>query len=127
MTLFMRLILGRIFILHEYRRKQKMKDALKDLWYGKLCPHEAFLQSNDEYYQLTKAFAGAQDSLLKSLNKEQQRAYMLVESYSEKMTDTALFHAFCYGLRLGAALLQDLEKQSSQTKPDLHFSQAADT
>lgn len=93
-----------------------MADSLEDLWYGKLHPQESFLRGNEAFHQQVKMVTAREETLLKTLNKEQQRAYMLVQSEADRLLDLSSLQAFRYGFRLGASLLYDSQVMKESPK-----------
>ena len=86
-----------------------MKNILKELWYGNICPFEDYYSNTREMRELSKLIANDRDRISQNLSEEGEKIF---ERYSENvlelecLTKEALFdYAFSLGVRLAVACL----------------------
>lgn len=93
-----------------------MKDVFEALWYGRLNPHEVYLNDNKEYHQQLLKVVDMQEAFLKTLSKEQQKNYADIDKTLDNLTDSATYLAFRYGFQLGALFMADSETSFQNIK-----------
>ena len=81
-----------------------MKNILKELWYGNICPHEHFYPNTKEMQKLSDLIEQERERMEASLSEDGRK---LLERYDENvlelnnLSDEELFeYAFSLGVRL---------------------------
>ena len=80
-------------------------DAIRELFYGNICPNTDFRSTDKETKQLMGYIADHHDNLLSTLNEQQKEILEKFDDCYNELIDINEREIFSYAFKLGARLM----------------------
>ena len=84
-----------------------MKNMIKELWHGNICPQTDSRNNSPEMKELMEYMARHHDDLLKTLNDEQKAIFEKFDDCWSEYSSYAEEAIFTYAFKLGAKLVYE--------------------
>ena len=84
-----------------------MKNMIKELWHGNICPQTDSRNNSPEMKELMEYMARHHDDLLKTLNDEQKAIFEKFDDCWSEYSSYAEEAIFTYAFKLGARLVYE--------------------